>query len=116
MIRLSAGRTDLSAEAQALCFMAGAGSIFCGDQRCSPPPIPAFDDDMGMFDNLGIKATAGVDGAWRHRGIAATMRRFDDIPDDYESVIGTWELTAEDIIAFARNLGSPAVPHRHRGG
>ena len=30
------------------------------------------------------------------------MRRFDDIPDDYEAVIGTWELTAEDIIAFAR--------------
>lgn len=30
------------------------------------------------------------------------MRRFDDIPNDYESVIGTWELTARDIIAFAR--------------
>lgn len=30
------------------------------------------------------------------------MRRFDDIPDDYETVVGTWELTAEDIVAFAR--------------
>ena len=30
------------------------------------------------------------------------MRRFDDIPDDYESVIGTWELTADEIIAFAK--------------
>lgn len=31
------------------------------------------------------------------------MRRFDDIPDDYETVVGTWALTAEDIVAFARN-------------
>ena len=30
------------------------------------------------------------------------MRRFDDIPDEYESVIGTWKLTAEDIVTFAR--------------
>lgn len=30
------------------------------------------------------------------------MRRFDDIPDDYEAVVGTWELTAEDIVAFVR--------------
>lgn len=30
------------------------------------------------------------------------MLGFDDIPDDYRSVVGTWELTAEDIIAFAR--------------
>ena len=30
------------------------------------------------------------------------MRRFDDIPEGGESVIGTWALTAEDIIAFAR--------------
>ena len=30
------------------------------------------------------------------------MRRFDDIPEGYESVIGTWALTAADIIAFAR--------------
>ena len=57
VVRLSAGRTDLSEEAQALCFMAGAGSIFCGDQLLTTPN-PSFDADMGMFDNLGIKATA----------------------------------------------------------
>ena len=57
VVRLSAGRTDLSEETQALCFMAGAGSIFCGDQLLTTPN-PSFDADMGMFDNLGIKATA----------------------------------------------------------
>ena len=56
VVRLSAGRTDLSEEAQALCFMAGAGSIFCGDQLLTTPN-PSFDADMGMFENLGIKAT-----------------------------------------------------------
>ena len=53
VIRLSAGRTELSDEAQALCFMAGAGSIFCGDQLLTTPN-PSFDDDMEMFDDLGL--------------------------------------------------------------
>ena len=53
VIRLSAGRTGLSDEAQALCFLAGAGSIFCGDQLLTTPN-PTFDDDMEMFDDLGL--------------------------------------------------------------
>jgi len=53
VIRLSAGRTELSEEAQALCFLAGAGSIFCGDQLLTTPN-PGFDDDMAMFDDLGL--------------------------------------------------------------
>ena len=53
VVRLSAGRTELSEEAQALCFMAGAGSIFCGDQLLTTPN-PSFDDDMEMFDDLGL--------------------------------------------------------------
>ena len=53
VIRLSAGRTELSDEAQALCFMAGAGSIFCGDQLLTTPN-PSFDDDMAMFADLGL--------------------------------------------------------------
>ena len=57
VIRLSAGRTDLSEEAQALCFLAGAGSIFCGD-RLLTTPNPSFDSDMAMFDELGIAPQA----------------------------------------------------------
>lgn len=30
------------------------------------------------------------------------MLYFDDIPDDYAAVVGTWQLTADDIVAFAR--------------
>ena len=58
VIRLSAGRTDLSEEAQALCFLAGAGSIFCGDQLLTTPN-PSFGDDMAMFDDLGLTASPG---------------------------------------------------------
>ena len=61
VVRLSAGRTALSVEAQALCFFAGAGSIFCGDQLLTTPN-PAFDDDMAMFDDLGLVPTAQVHG------------------------------------------------------
>ena len=53
VIRLSAGRTDMSEETQALCFLAGAGSIFCGDQLLTTPN-PSFDEDMEMFRDLGL--------------------------------------------------------------
>ena len=57
VVRLSAGRTELSEAAQALCFMAGAGSIFCGDQLLTTPN-PDFADDMQMFQHLGLTARA----------------------------------------------------------
>ena len=55
VVRLSAGRTELSEEAQALCFMAGAGSIFCGDQLLTTPN-PSFSADMDLFEDLGLAA------------------------------------------------------------
>ena len=57
VVRLSAGRTELAEAAQALCFMAGAGSIFCGDQLLTTPN-PSFAADMEMFEDLGIAARA----------------------------------------------------------
>jgi biotin synthase len=54
VVRLSAGRTEMSLTDQALCFMAGANSIFAGDKLLTTPN-PAFDDDMQMFELLGLK-------------------------------------------------------------
>ena len=54
MVRLSAGRMELSIAEQALCFMAGANSIFAGE-RLLTTPNPAFEEDMAMFDMLGLK-------------------------------------------------------------
>lgn len=54
MVRLSAGRTEMSVSDQALCFMAGANSIFAGDKLLTTPN-PSFDEDHQMFQLLGLK-------------------------------------------------------------
>jgi len=54
MVRLSAGRLSLSDEAQALCFLAGANSIFMGD-RLLTTPNPEADEDRRLFDKLGMR-------------------------------------------------------------
>ena len=55
VIRLSAGRNKMSMEAQALCFLAGAGSIFAGEKLLTTPN-PEFDEDAKMFEILGLSA------------------------------------------------------------
>lgn len=54
MIRLSAGRTEMSVSDQALCFLAGANSIFAGEKLLTTPN-PSFDEDNAMFQLLGLK-------------------------------------------------------------
>lgn len=56
-VRLSAGRTEMSKEAQALCFMAGAASIFAGDKLLTTPN-PDINEDMDLFKILGLEPTA----------------------------------------------------------
>ena len=53
-VRLSAGRLSLSDEAQALCFIAGANSVFLGD-RLLTTPNPAADQDRALFERLGLR-------------------------------------------------------------
>lgn len=53
-MRLSAGRTEMSDEMQALCFFAGANSIFMGDTLLTAAN-PGEDKDQRLFDRLGIK-------------------------------------------------------------
>jgi biotin synthase len=62
MVRLSAGRLSLSDEAQALCFLAGANSIFMGEKLLTTPN-PARREDHDLLDRLGMQLrpqTAGV--------------------------------------------------------
>ena len=54
MVRLSAGRADMSISDQALCFIAGANSIFAGEKLLTTPN-PSFDEDNAMFQLLGLK-------------------------------------------------------------
>jgi biotin synthase len=54
MVRLSAGREDMSEETQALCFLAGANSIFYGPQLFTTANLEG-DRDMRLLDKLGLK-------------------------------------------------------------
>ena len=54
-VRLSAGRTEMSDELQALCFMAGANSIFYGEKLLTTDN-PDWANDQKLFARLGLKA------------------------------------------------------------
>jgi biotin synthase len=54
VVRLSAGREDMSEETQALCFLAGANSIFYGPKLLTTPN-PGRDRDMRLLDKLGLR-------------------------------------------------------------
>lgn len=55
MVRLSAGRTDMSDEMQALCFMAGANSIFVSGKLLTADN-PEVDEDAALFQRLGLRS------------------------------------------------------------
>ena len=57
VVRLSAGREWMSDETQALCFLAGANSIFVGEALLTTAN-PALDKDNELFDRLGLKPMA----------------------------------------------------------
>ena len=60
MVRLSAGRESMSDAAQALCFLAGANSIFTGDKLLTTPNA-GEDADSALFERLGLRAMAAGD-------------------------------------------------------
>lgn len=60
-VRLSAGRLGMSIEGQALCFMAGANSIFAGDKLLTTPN-PCENEDMEMFKLLGLTPKPAFSG------------------------------------------------------
>ena len=58
MVRLSAGRESMSEATQALCFLAGANSIFTGDKLLTAPNA-GDDSDAALFAKLGLTALQG---------------------------------------------------------
>jgi biotin synthase len=57
-VRLSAGRSEMSDELQALCFFAGANSIFYGEKLLTTGN-PDTERDRALFDRLGIHPVCG---------------------------------------------------------
>jgi biotin synthase len=61
-VRLSAGRTAMSDEMQALCFLAGANSIFYGEKLLTTGN-PGEQDDRRLFERLGVTTAGDADTA-----------------------------------------------------
>jgi len=57
VVRLSAGRTDLDESAQAMCFLAGANSMFVGDELLTTPN-PSPSSDAALLKKLGLNAVS----------------------------------------------------------
>ena len=55
MVRIAAGREGMSRELQALCFSAGANSIFVGG-RLLTTPLPGEDADCALMRDLGMRS------------------------------------------------------------
>ncbi len=61
IVRLSAGRLSFGEAEQALCFLAGANSIFAGEKLLTTPN-PSPDQDAGMFERLGLTPRPAANG------------------------------------------------------
>jgi biotin synthase len=57
MVRLSAGRAQMSEEAQLLCMMAGANSVFFGDKLLTTGN-PEYEQDLALFARAGVEPLA----------------------------------------------------------
>lgn len=69
VVRLSAGRTEMSDEMQALCFFAGANSIFYGEKLLTTPN-PSANSDMALFKRLGISPLQPPSGSTENTAVA----------------------------------------------
>ncbi|MCK0123023.1 biotin synthase BioB [Gelidibacter sp. F2691] len=74
-VRLSAGRTQMSREGQAMCFFAGANSIFAGDKLLTTPN-PDVNEDMKMFEALGLNPQKPFTKKVQPQTVEATESQF----------------------------------------
>lgn len=77
-VRLSAGRTQMSREGQAMCFFAGANSIFAGDKLLTTPN-PDVNEDMKMFEMLGLVAQKPFTKVSQPKTVEAADSQFESL-------------------------------------
>ena len=77
-VRLSAGRTQMSREGQAMCFFAGANSIFAGDKLLTTPN-PDVNEDMKMFELLGLNPQKPFTKKTQPQTVEATNSEFESL-------------------------------------
>ena len=77
-VRLSAGRTAMSREGQALCFFVGANSIFAGEKLLTTPN-PDFNEDKEMFEELGLVPQRPFEKFPQPETVEASESRYKDM-------------------------------------
>ncbi len=77
-VRLSAGRTNMSREGQAMCFFAGANSIFAGDKLLTTPN-PDVNEDMEMFKSLGLNPQKPFEKKPQRESVDATDSKYQNL-------------------------------------
>ncbi|OEK09408.1 biotin synthase BioB [Flavivirga aquatica] len=77
-VRLSAGRTQMTREGQAMCFFAGANSIFAGDKLLTTPN-PDVNEDMKMFELLGLNPQKPFTKKVQPKTVEATESQYQDL-------------------------------------
>ena len=77
-VRLSAGRTEMSREGQALCFFAGANSIFAGDKLLTTPN-PDVNEDLEMFRELGLNPQRAFEKAPQPETVDANASKYEPL-------------------------------------
>ena len=84
MIRLTAGRTEMSDELQALCFFAGANSVFIGDKLLTEEN-PQREKDKVLFEKLGLRASSSSPLPDVAKGAAVLKKTMSNEPSDVTS-------------------------------
>ena len=77
-VRLSAGRMQMSREGQAMCFFAGANSIFAGDKLLTTPN-PDVNEDMEMFQALGLHPQQAFEKKSQSESISAEDSKYQNL-------------------------------------
>lgn len=77
-VRLSAGRSNMTREGQAMCFFAGANSIFAGDKLLTTPN-PDVNEDMKMFEMLGLQTQKPFTKKTQPRTVEARESQYHDL-------------------------------------
>jgi biotin synthase len=77
-VRLSAGRTQMSREGQAMCFFAGANSIFAGDKLLTTPN-PDVSEDMELFKSLGLNPQKAFEKKEQPQSVSAEESKFQNL-------------------------------------
>lgn len=77
-VRLSAGRTQMSREGQAMCFFAGANSIFAGDKLLTTPN-PDVNEDMELFKSLGLNPQKAFEKKEQTKSVSAEESKYQNL-------------------------------------